>query len=122
MIQSPLITSHARPGPGGPRRALRCWLRATRCASLCIVRHVASRRARVRPQLPPRLVVADVPGMPTAGVRSTLRDRFGVEAALGNFGERGNFIRLSHAVYNAPADFERLRDAVLELVEEQERQ
>jgi selenocysteine lyase/cysteine desulfurase len=77
---------------------------------------------RVRAQLPPRLVVADVPGMPTAGVRSTLRDRFGVEAALGNFGERGNFIRLSHAVYNAPADFERLRDAVLELVEEQERQ
>ena len=60
----------------------------------------------------------DVPGMPSSGVRSALRDRYGIEAALGNFGDSGNFIRLSHAVYSTTADFERLRDAVLELTEE----
>ena len=70
-------------------------------------------------QLPPKLIMNDIPGVPTSGVRSTLRDRYRVEAALGNFGERGNFIRLSHAIYNSKGDFERLRDAVLELTEEQ---
>ena len=59
----------------------------------------------------------DVPGQPVGpeSVRSRLRDRFGVEAAVGGFPE-GGFLRLSHAVYTSDDDLERLRDAVLELV------
>ena len=51
----------------------------------------------------------------TDSVRSRLRDRFGVEAAVGGFPD-GGFLRLSHAVYTSDDDIERLRDAVLELV------
>ena len=59
----------------------------------------------------------DVPGQPVGpdSVRSRLRDRFGVEAAVGSFPD-GGFLRLSHAVYTSDDDLERLRDAVLELV------
>jgi selenocysteine lyase/cysteine desulfurase len=32
----------------------------------------------------------------------------------------GNFVRLSNALYNTPEDFERLRDAVAELIVEQQ--
>ena len=32
----------------------------------------------------------------------------------------GNFVRLSNALYNTPGDFERLRDAVAELIVEQQ--
>ena len=48
-------------------------------------------------------------------MRQTLRDEFGIEAAVGGFGDHGGFLRLSHAVYNEDGDFERLRDAVSEL-------
>ena len=58
---------------------------------------------------------ADLPGQPSAGVRSTLRDRYGIEAAVGGFGEHGGFVRLSHAIYNSDEDYERLRDAVAEM-------
>ena len=59
----------------------------------------------------------DVPGQPVGpdSVRSRLRDRYGVEAAVGGFPD-GGFLRLSHAVYTSDDDLERLRDAVLELV------
>ena len=59
----------------------------------------------------------DVPGQPVGpdSVRSRLRDRFCVEAAVGGFPD-GGFLRLSHAVYTSDDDIERLRDAVLELV------
>ena len=59
----------------------------------------------------------DVPGQPVGpdSVRSRLRDRFGVEAAVGGFPE-GGFLRLSHAVYTSDDDIERLRDAILALV------
>ena len=59
----------------------------------------------------------DVPGQPVGpdSVRSRLRDRYGVEAAVGGFPD-GGFLRLSHAVYTSDDDIERLRDAVLELV------
>jgi selenocysteine lyase/cysteine desulfurase len=67
-------------------------------------------------RLPPWLdLSADAPGQPSAGVRSALRQRFGIEAAVGGFGEHGGFVRLSHALYNTDDDYERLRDAVLEL-------
>jgi len=67
-------------------------------------------------QLPHKLEVNDKPGEPGGGIRDILREKYGVEAAIGNFGkETGNFVRLSHAVYNAPSDFDRLRDAVLEI-------
>ena len=68
-------------------------------------------------RLPPALDLSnDLPGQPSAGVRQTLRDEFGIEAAVGGFGEKGGFLRLSHAVHNTDEDFERLRDAVNELV------
>ena len=61
-------------------------------------------------KLPERLIVNDVPGMPTKGVRSTLRDEYNLEVAIGNFGsDIGNYIRLSHAIYNQEEEFERLR-------------
>ena len=67
-------------------------------------------------KLPERLIVDDIPGMPTKGVRSTLRDEYNLEVAIGNFGsDIGNYIRLSHAIYNQEEEFERLRDAILEL-------
>ena len=51
--------------------------------------------------MPPSLDLSnDRPGQPSAGVRQTLRDEFGIEAAVGGFGDHGGFLRLSHAVYN----------------------
>lgn len=73
-------------------------------------------------RLPAGLDMAlDAPGVPAApeSVRSRLRDRYGVEAAVGGFreddGSLGGFLRLSHAVYNTDDDFGRLRDAILDL-------
>ena len=48
------------------------------------------------------------------------RDEFNVEAAIGNFGEgKGGYVRLSYAVYNCSKDVSRLRDAVMEILEDQ---
>jgi len=69
-------------------------------------------------QMPFDLDVSDIPGVPGQGVRSTLRERFKIEAAIGSFGERGNFVRLSYAIYNTHEDIARLRDAVLLLRDE----
>ena len=70
-------------------------------------------------RLPPQLdLSADAPGQPSAGVRSELRDRYGIEAAVGGFGNHGGFLRLSHSVYTTDEDVERLRDAVSELAGE----
>lgn len=71
-------------------------------------------------ELPKALRVDDTPGEPTGGdgVRAVLRERWGVEVATGSF-PTGNYVRLSHAVYNQRSDYERLRDAVLELLQEQ---
>ena len=69
-------------------------------------------------RLPPSLDLSnDQPGRPSTGpgVRSTLRDEYSIEAAVGGFGDKGGFLRLSHAVYNNDEEFERLRDAVSEL-------
>lgn len=55
-------------------------------------------------------------------VRSILRSRFDLEIAIGSFGENKNFVRLSHAVYNTPVEFTRLRDAVITLCEEQQQE
>ena len=67
-------------------------------------------------RLPSRLDLSrDQPGQPSEGVRATLRERYGIEAALGGFGDAGGFVRLSHAVYNTDEDYERLQHAVLEL-------
>jgi selenocysteine lyase/cysteine desulfurase len=71
-------------------------------------------------QLPPALKCDDAPGVPSDGLRSTLRSRYGVEAAIGSFGVAGTFVRLSTAVYTSASDVERLRDAVIELAAEQE--
>jgi len=49
-----------------------------------------------------------------------LRERYCVEASIGNFGgSTGSWVRLSYAVYNTPRDVARLRDAVLEILEMQ---
>ena len=70
--------------------------------------------------LPRDLVVDDNPGMPGGGLRSLLRDEFKVEAAIGNFGEeKGSYVRLSFAVYNSARDVKRLRDAVMEILDDQ---
>jgi len=57
----------------------------------------------------------DAPGEPSKGVRATLRERYGIEAAVGGFGAHGGFLRLSHAVYTTDEDIRRLRDAVSEM-------
>lgn len=67
-------------------------------------------------RLPRDLRVDDIPGQPGRGVREQLRQQFQVEAAIGNFGDRGNFVRLSFAVYNTEEEIERLRNAVLEVL------
>ena len=67
-------------------------------------------------ELPHDLHVADRPGTPGGGLRDLLRDTYSIETAIGSFAE-GNFIRLSHAVYNRPEDYAALRDAILELSE-----
>jgi len=67
-------------------------------------------------RLPPSLdLSADAPGQPSAGVRARLRQRYGIEAAVGGFGDEGGFLRLSHSVYTTDADISRLRDAIAEL-------
>lgn len=71
-------------------------------------------------KLPEQLVVADLPGQPGAGVRSQLRNEHNVEAAIGNFGERGNYVRLSYAVYNTQSDIDRLADGVLKILHQQQ--
>jgi len=73
-------------------------------------------------QLPHDLVVNDIPGTPDAGVRDLLRERYGVEAALGNFKEHGNYVRLSCcSAYNTDQDYEKLRDAILDILESQQK-
>lgn len=80
---------------------------------------LVSTQAMVR--LPPTLKVDDVPGRPGLGVRASLRDRYCVEAAIGNFGNTvGAWVRLSYAVYNTQRDIDRLKNGVLELLELQE--
>ena len=37
-------------------------------------------------ELPPRLAITDTPGVPGAGVRQQLTERFKIEAAVANFG------------------------------------
>ncbi|GAB5355749.1 hypothetical protein AAMO2058_000232200 [Amorphochlora amoebiformis] len=69
-------------------------------------------------ELPKSLHVQDIPGVPGDGVRGRLRREYGIEAAIGRF-ESGNYVRLSHAVYNKTEDYERLRDAILDLVRKQ---
>jgi len=60
-------------------------------------------------KLPERLKVNDIPGMPSKGVRSTLREDYNLEVAIGNFGPAvGNYVRLSHAIYNQDEEYERL--------------
>lgn len=55
-----------------------------------------------------------------AGLRTTLREDYDIEAAIGNFGDgNGSFVRLSYAVYNQSRDISRLRDAVMEILEDQ---
>ena len=71
-------------------------------------------------ELPPALEITDTPGVPGAGVRGQLRERYKIEAAVANFGPKGNFVRLSNALYNTREDYERLRDAVDELIVEQQ--
>lgn len=71
-------------------------------------------------QLPHDLIVSDVPGTPDAGIRDILRQNYQIEAALGNFKEHGNYVRLSCcSAYNKDSDYERLRDAILEILESQ---
>ena len=43
-----------------------------------------------------------------------------LQAALGGFGSRGNFVRLSHGVYNSTQDIEKLRDAILDIFADQQ--
>ena len=70
--------------------------------------------------LPQDLIVDDNPGTPGEGLRAQLRDEYNVEAAIGNFGEdKGAYVRLSFAVYNSARDVKRLRDAVMEILEDQ---
>lgn len=66
-------------------------------------------------RLPPALHVTDRPGQVSRGVREILRQDYRIEAAVGNFGDRGNFLRLSWAVYNNMSEIERLAKAVLEI-------
>ena len=96
-----------------------CWKQATMLTnawetSIGVPEDMSSSMTMIK--LPERLIVNDIPGMPTKGVRSTLRDEYNLEVAIGNFGpDIGNYIRLSHAIYNQEEEFERLRDAILEL-------
>jgi selenocysteine lyase/cysteine desulfurase len=71
--------------------------------------------------LPRELVVYDTPGTPGDGLRGLLRDEYNVEAAIGNFGpdKGGAYVRLSFAVYNSARDVKRLRDAVMEILDDQ---
>ena len=96
-----------------------CWKHAKMLAdawgtSIGVPQHLSGSMTMVK--LPESLVVDDEPGMPSKGVRSTLRETYNLEVAIGNFGrEVGNYIRLSHAIYNTHEEYERLRDAIIEL-------
>ena len=73
-------------------------------------------------RLPVNLRVDDVPGVPGVGIRALLRSKYKVEAAIGNFGpDIGAFIRLSFAIYNTNEDIERLRDGILDILNEQQK-
>lgn len=71
-------------------------------------------------RLPPGLHVTDKPGQVSRGVRDALRQDYQIEAAVGNFGDRGNFLRLSWAVYNDMSEIERLAKAILEIEHDQQ--
>eukprot|EP00977_Amphora_coffeiformis_P001437 scaffold291_cov168-Amphora_coffeaeformis.AAC.6 len=64
--------------------------------------------------------MAAVPAAVHRGVRDRLREEYHIEAAVGNFGEKGNFLRLSFAVYNNQSEIERLAQAILEIEKSQE--
>jgi selenocysteine lyase/cysteine desulfurase len=66
-------------------------------------------------RLPTGFDVTDRPGQVSRGVRDRLRDEYQIEAAVGNFGDKGNYLRLSWAIYNNMQEIERLADAVLEI-------
>ena len=70
-------------------------------------------------RLPSQLLVTDRPGQVSRGVRDRLREDYHIEASVGNFGEKGNFLRLSFAVYNNMSEIEMLAQAVLEIGESQ---
>ena len=78
-------------------------------------------------RLPEDLKVVDRPGYVSntaeKPIREILRDEYGIEAAVGNFGEdKGSFIRLSYGVYNTEEDIQRLSDAILDLLHKQKMQ
>jgi selenocysteine lyase/cysteine desulfurase len=66
-------------------------------------------------RLPVDLRVTDRPGQVSRGVRDQLRDDHGIEASVGNFGDKGNYLRLSWAVYTDMKEIERLAEAVLKI-------
>ena len=71
-------------------------------------------------RLPPQLdLTFDQPGMPedpdNPGVRRRLRERYGIEASVGGFGEDGGFLRLSHACYTTDDDIKRIEEAICEM-------
>jgi selenocysteine lyase/cysteine desulfurase len=70
-------------------------------------------------RLPKGFDVNDRPGQVSRGVRDRLRAEYKIEAAIGNFKDKGNYIRLSWAVYNNMQEVERLADAVLQLRNQQ---
>ena len=67
---------------------------------------------------PERLNVTDVPGQPSVGIRSILRNKYNIECAIAGFPDGNGYIRLSHHIYNRKEEYEKLRDAVLELADE----
>lgn len=69
-------------------------------------------------QTPERLNVTDVPGQPSVGIRSILRNKYNIECAIAGFPDGNGYIRLSHHIYNRKEEYEKLRDAVLELADE----
>ena len=70
-------------------------------------------------RLPTDLHVTDRPGQVTRGVRDRLRDDYNIEASVGCFGSKGNYLRLSWAVYTTNNDIERLAKAVIDITESQ---
>jgi L-cysteine desulfhydrase len=94
-----------------------CWRHAKMladafCTELPVPAEMCASMTMV--QCPPNLVVNDKPGVPTTGIRSTLRNEYQIECAIGAF-ENAAYIRLSHHVYNCEEEFSRLRDAILDL-------
>ena len=72
-------------------------------------------------RLPPQLSVTDRPGQVSRGVRDRLREDYQIEASVGNFGDKGNYLRLSWAIYNDMREIERLGQAILEIEKNQKR-